>query len=130
MLELALNPTFGDSMLGGDFQVKLDAVTASGGGLDDLFNASELDQKPRVIYQASPTIDAKMRKRTPATVTVLFVVDERGRVENPMVQGSTDPIFERPALSAIKQWRFEPGKRQGEPVTFRMKIPITFPKGK
>jgi len=45
------------------------------------------------------------------------------------VQNSTDPIFEGPALAAIKQWKFEPGKRKGEPVRFRMRVPITFPKG-
>jgi len=59
---------------------------------------------------------------------VLFVVNERGHVENPIIQKSTDPVFERPALNAVKQWRFEPGKRNGEPVRFRMRIPITFPK--
>jgi protein TonB len=45
------------------------------------------------------------------------------------VQQSTDPVFERPALAAVKQWRFEPGKRNGKPVRFRMRVPITFPKG-
>ncbi|MBZ0258769.1 energy transducer TonB, partial [bacterium] len=54
---------------------------------------------------------------------------QRGQVENPIVQKSTDPIFENPALSAVKKWKFEPGKRNGEPVRFRMRVPITFPKG-
>jgi protein TonB len=44
------------------------------------------------------------------------------------VQSSDDPIFERPALAAIKQWRFEPARRKGEPVSFRLRQKITFPK--
>ena len=36
---------------------------------------------------------------------------------------------ERPALAAVKKWKFEPGKKGGEPVRFRMRVPITFPKG-
>ena len=61
-------------------------------------------------------------------VYVLFVVSERGKVENPRVWQSTDPALERPALAAVKKWRFEPGKRNGKPVRFRMRCPITFPK--
>jgi len=43
------------------------------------------------------------------------------------VQSSPDPVFERPALTAVKQWKFEPGKRGGQAVRFRMRVPITFP---
>lgn len=130
-LELALNPTIGDGFTGGDFAVRLD--TASTGqqedAVDSLFSMADLDQKPRITYQPSPVVDAQVRKKAPGTVYVLFVVDQRGRVESPIVQDSTDPIFEKPALAAVKQWRFEPGKRKGEPVRFRMRVPITFPEG-
>ena len=44
-------------------------------------------------------------------MTLSFTVDERGRVQNPKVEKSTDPAFDKPALDAIKQWRFEPGSR-------------------
>jgi protein TonB len=69
-----------------------------------------------------------VRKQAPGTAYILFVVDAQGRVENPQVQKSSDPVFEKPALAAVKQWRFEPGKRNGQPVRFRMRVPVTFPK--
>jgi protein TonB len=72
-------------------------------------------------------VEAPLRKRVPATVHVLFVVAPDGRVESPLVQKSTDAMFERSALAAVKQWRFEPGKKNGEAVRFRMRVPITFP---
>jgi protein TonB len=128
-LELALNPGLSGGWLEGDFAVKLDSVVGGGDEVDALFSLADLDQKPRVVYQPSPVLDAKVRKRAPGTVYILFVVDRDGRVQNPIVQKSTDPVFERPALAAIKQWRFEPGKRNGQPVSFRMRVPITFPKG-
>ena len=128
-LELALNPGFSDGWLGGDFAVQLNTIGGEDGkGLDELFSLSDLDQRPRAIYQPSPVISEKVRKRAPGSVHILFIVDERGRVVQPKVQKSTDPIFERPALNAVKQWKFEPGKRNGEPVRFRMRVPITFPK--
>jgi periplasmic protein TonB len=132
-LELALNPGMGggDGMAG-DFAVKLPTAASSKSGeaaTDELFSLSDLDQKPRVIYQPGPVLDAELRKKAPGTVHILFVVGIDGRVEEPRVQKSTDPIFDRPALAAVKQWKFEPGKRKGAAVRFRMRVPITFPAG-
>lgn len=127
-LELALNPGLGDGWFAGDFAVDLNAIGGAKANADALFSMADLDQKPRVLYRANPVWNAKMRKLAPGTVYILFVVDERGRVKDPKVQSSTDPAFERAALTAVKQWKFEPGKRKGEPVQFRMRQPITFPK--
>jgi protein TonB len=135
-LELALNPGFSEGwMAGGDFAINLNALmattnTSSGGdGLDAIFSELDLDEKPRAVYQPGPVMNVQMRRRTPATVYILFLVDERGRVVEPRVQKSTDQIFEKPALSAVKQWQFEPGKRKGKAVRFRMRVPIIFPQG-
>lgn len=128
-LELALNPGAGDagSAGGGDFAIKLQAVGgSSGGGDDEMFSLADLDQKPRAIYQQQPQLSAALRKKMPAVVNILFTVDESGRVENPIVQSSSDPQFDAPALAAIKQWKFEPGKRNGKPVRFRMRQPMAF----
>lgn len=128
-LELALNPEFSDGWTTGDFTVNL---KDKGGQVDDveaLFSMSDLDQKPRVIYQPGPLLNDKLRQKAPGTVYVIFLVDKSGGVVEPMVQNTTDPIFERPALDAVKKWKFEPGKRNGQPVRFRMRVPISFQKG-
>ncbi|MBI1303075.1 MAG: TonB family protein [Phycisphaera sp.] len=129
-LELALNPGMGGGGAG-DFAVTLPVgggASEEDGGVDALFSLSDLDQKPRIIYDVQPQFPPALKKLAPATVYIVFIVDQRGRVENPMVQSSTDSSFDAPALAAVRQWRFEPGKRNGEPVRFRMRVPITFPK--
>ncbi len=129
-LELALNPGFsGGWMGGGDFAVSLKTIASKGDDMDSIFSMADLDQKPRVVYQPGPTITKQIRRKAPGTAYIIFVVDQNGRVVNPAVQKSTDPVFEKPALAAVKQWKFEPGKRNGKPVRFRMRVPITFPKG-
>lgn len=129
-LELALNPGISEGWTTGDFAVKLNTTASSGeSGVDALFSVADLDQTPRVIYQPGPMLTKELRKKAPGTVYIIFVVDQQGRVENPMVQKSSDPVFEKPALNAVKQWKFEPGKRNGKPVRFRMRVPFTFPKG-
>lgn len=127
-LELALNPGAGGGLTG-SFVNKLTPLAANGDNVEALFSMADLDQKPRVVYQPGPLLGKQVRKKAPGTAYIIFIVDKRGRVENPIVQKSTDPAFERPALAAVKQWKFEPGKRNGAPVRFRMRVPITFPKG-
>lgn len=127
-LELALNPGAGDGFGPSVIDIQLPGLGGGGGGMGELANLADLDQKPRILHQPSPVLSEKVRKRAPGTVYVLFIVDEDGRVTRPKVQKSTDPIFERPALNAVKQWKFEPGKRKGQPVSFRMRVPISFPK--
>lgn len=89
-----------------------------------------LDVKPRVIHQASPVVTKEMSRKLPARVVVVFIVNAKGRVENVRVQQSTDSVFEQPALSAVSKWRFEPGRKDGNPVACRMRVPIVFPKSK
>ncbi len=127
-LELALNPGFGEGIMGGDFVVKLNTIGSKNEDVDALFSLSDLDQKPRVVYQPSPRFTKGVRKNAPGKVYIIFVVNKQGRVVNPKVQKSTHPVFEKPALNAVKRWKFEPGKRNGNAVRFRMRVPITFPK--
>lgn len=128
-LELALNPGMGGGAGVADFAVDLKTIAGAAKDSDALFSIADLDQKPRPIYQPGPTITDPMRKRAPGQVYIIFIVNQEGRVTDPIVQSSTDPIFDKAALDAIKNWKFEPGKRAGKPVRFRMRVPITFPAG-
>lgn len=132
-LELALGGGAGDGPGTGDLAIDLSKFTRIGQDASDaadaLFSLADLDQAPRVVHQPSPVLSPDVTKRAPGTAHVLFVVEADGRVAQPVVQNSTDPVFERPALAAVKQWRFEPGRRNGKPVRFRMRVPITFPRG-
>jgi protein TonB len=96
-------------------------------GLERAFNLTEIDQKPRPILQGAPVYPATMRSRkVEGVVTVLFVVDPTGKVTNPRVEKSTHQEFERPAVDAVKQWKFEPAIKGGQRVPCKMRVPIRF----
>jgi len=79
------------------------------------------------VFQPAPQYPPEMKKKKiQGTVHVLFIVDKDGRVKEPKVQKSDNPAFDNSALSAVKRWRFDPGKVAGEAVQFRMRVPITF----
>jgi TonB family protein len=89
------------------------------------FSLSEMDQRPQVIYQAVPVYPSSMHSVL-GSVTVIFVVDSNGKVVNPRVEKSSHHEFEKPAIDAVKQWKFEPGVKAGKRVSCKMRVPITF----
>ena len=65
-------------------------------------------------------------KNIDGVVTLIFIVDETGRVINPRVEKSSHPEFDSPALEAVRQWKFEPAIKGGQRVSCRMRVPIRF----
>jgi protein TonB len=94
-----------------------------GGPID--FN--KLDRAPRATAQMSPDFPSTMRQQGIAgSVTVAFEVDKEGRVVRAEALNYTRREFVEPALRAVRNWHFEPGKQNGRPVSFRMAVPIEF----
>lgn len=127
-LEMVLNGGgFGDGagVFAGALPLALPGGSGSG-NMADLFNMGDLEEKPRVIYRARPDVTRAMSKRMPCTVNILMTVNKQGRVVNPTVYSTDDPLFNDAALKAIREWKFEPGKRKGKPDDFRVRQPITF----
>jgi TonB family protein len=69
--------------------------------------AGQLGRTPAIT--ATPEYpDAAIRDRLEGETTVCFGVDSRGRVIRPNVRSSTNQIFDRPAIKAIRASKFEP----------------------
>lgn len=91
------------------------------------FSMSEIDQKPRAVFQTAPLYPAELRdKKLEGSVTVIFVVDSSGKVLDPRIEKSSNPAFDKPALDAVRQWKFEPAVKGGERVNCKMRAPIRF----
>lgn len=92
-----------------------------------VFPAHLLDNEPKARFRSAPVypFEAK-RNGVRGEVVVEFEVNERGEVMSPRVVRSTDSIFEAPTLRAVSKWTFEPGRKDGRAVRFRMMIPIVF----
>jgi len=92
-----------------------------------VFSMEDLDQKPVAVAQIQPTHPRDLLKaKVEGQVVVLFVVDEEGRVEDPRVENSSRPEFEKPALDAVRKWKFKPGTKEGAPVKTYIRQPIRF----
>ncbi len=133
-IEAALNGQGG----GGDFG---DAVSFASGGriggtgkagtmnekIEESFSLAEIDQKPQPVFQTSPVYPAELRsKKLEGVVSVIFIVDAQGRVMNQRAEKSSHPAFEKPALEAVRQWKFEPAVKAGQRVACNMRVSIRF----
>ncbi len=91
------------------------------------FDIKQLDTPPVVRSQKKPEYPMSQRATgLGGEVVVLFVVDTRGDVRNPVVVRSNNPAFNQPALDAVSAWRFNPGKVGGQAVNTRMMVPMIF----
>jgi protein TonB len=103
------------------------SLTAAEKVQDDAFAVGDLEKRPEAVSQVAPVYPAELRKaKVEGVVTLVFVLDETGRVEDPRVENSSRPEFEKPALEAIRKWRFSPGQKDGQKVRTYIRIPMRF----
>ena len=94
---------------------------------DMIFEISDLDQAPVAIVQIAPVYPPKLkRNRVQGTVQVVFIVDENGNVKRPSIEKSSNREFNENALKAVRQWKFEPGGKDGKKVKTRVRVSLSF----
>ena len=108
-----------------------DGGSGAGDDRDELFgpfaNTIQLDRVPHARVQMPPDYPAALRQAgITGTVRVEFDVDTTGRVTAARVLHSTNREFDDATIRAVLRWQFEPGKRHGRAVPFRMAIPVDF----
>lgn len=84
---------------------------------------------PRLIREVKPNYTSEaMRARVQGIVTLEAVVNADGSVGNVQVLKSLDSTFglDKEAVRTVKLWRFEPGRRLGQPVAVMVQIEMSF----
>jgi len=82
---------------------------------------------PKVVHKVDPqyTKDARDAK-IEGTVVVQTEIHTDGRAHNISVVKSLDPGLDHNAIDAISQWKFEPGKKDGEAVAVTATIEVNY----
>ena len=92
-----------------------------------VFDPSMLDQQPVPQFQARPQYPFEMRRAGIAgEVTVDFIVDPDGNVQNAYALKSSQHEFEASAVQAVSKWKFKAGRKAGKNVPTHMQVPIVF----
>jgi len=103
--------------------------TGDGGFGTGAFGAGSDVTMPTVLREVKPSYTAEaMRAKVQGAVMVQAVVREDGTVGQVRVVRSLDRTFglDEKALEAVRNWRFNPGRRQGRNVAVIVEIELMF----
>lgn len=82
---------------------------------------------PVVVSEVKPSYPADaMAVGAEGSVELECVVNTDGSVGDVRVVRPLYPLLDEAALAAIKQWRFKPGLREGQPVPVLVTVEMTF----
>jgi TonB family protein len=81
---------------------------------------------PRVIFAPHPEFSEEARKaKFQGTVVLFLVVGTDGRAHDVRIIRSLGMGLDEKALAAIGQWRFEPGRKDGNPVAVQVNVEVS-----
>jgi protein TonB len=100
----------------------------SGGGIGGgVYRPGGAVTAPRVITQVKPTYtNEALSQKIQGTVVVELIVTSEGKPSEVRVIRSLDSGLDQQALTAVSQWRFEPGRLAGAPVDVLVTIVLDF----
>lgn len=125
-LESSLS-TLAISVEKGDFNLKFSPAFSA--DLSSLtFEIQEVDTPPSPLFKIKPRypLIAKHQK-TEGALLMQFTVNPKGETQDIRIMEADPPgIFNDSALEAVRQWRFNPGYKNGRPVSVRVSLPIKY----
>ena len=82
---------------------------------------------PRGLYTPDPEYSEEARKaKWQGTVVLWVVVGPDGRAHDIRVQRSLGMGLDEKAMEAVRSWKFEPAKKDGQPVAVQVNIEVNF----
>jgi TonB family protein len=82
---------------------------------------------PKVLYRVEPEYTVNARKaKLQGSVVVYALISPEGRVINMKVSHRLGLGLDEKAMEALTKWRFQPGMKDGQPVTVEALIDLHF----
>jgi TonB family protein len=82
---------------------------------------------PRIIYRIEPEFSEEARKnKMQGMVLLRVIIGTDGKAHDISVRRSLGMGLDERAIDAVKQWRFEPGKKDGQPVPVEVSFEVSF----
>jgi TonB family protein len=97
-------------------------LDAQAGRFDRLYAISDLT----AIRQQSPNFPRTAPRGASGSVEMHMTVTEAGDVRDIEVLGNPRDYFERAAVAAVRNWRFEPVREGGRTIPVRVAVRVTF----
>ncbi len=94
---------------------------------DGVYRIGDGVSAPRLLRRVEPEYSDEARKaRWQGTVVLAVEVWPDGRAHNIRILQALGLGLDERAVEAVEQWRFEPGRKGGEPVKVRAQVEVNF----
>jgi len=106
----------------------LATVLALSAAAQQVYDPGNGVKMPTILKEVKPQYTATAReKKVQGAVLLQAVVLENGHIADDVkVERSLDADLDQQAISALKQWEFKPGTKDGKPVAVRIHCELTF----
>jgi len=82
---------------------------------------------PRALYAPDPEYSEEARKaKWQGTVVLWVIVGPDGRPRDIRIQRSLGMGLDEKAIEAVRQWKFDPAKKDGQPVAVQINVEVNF----
>src|SRR5580704_12539553 len=82
---------------------------------------------PKALYAPDPEYSEEARKaKYQGTVVLWLVVDASGRPQQIRIQRALGMGLDEKAIEAVKQWKFDPARRDGQAVPVMINVEVNF----
>jgi protein TonB len=100
---------------------------AKEGASDKVYKMGRGVSVPRAIYQPDPEYSKKARKKKlQGTCLLSIVVGADGKPHDIRVTRPLGPGLDEEAIKAVQQWKFEPARKDGQPVAVEVVVEVNF----
>ena len=82
---------------------------------------------PALLYKVEPEYTELARNAHVEGLVVLYVeVDPEGKAINPRVVRTLGYGLDEKAIEAVRMWKFEPARKDGQPVAVQINVEVNF----
>ncbi len=82
---------------------------------------------PRAVYAPDPEYSEEARKaKYQGTVVLWVVIGPDGKPHDIRVQRTLGMGLDEKAIEAVKQWKFDPARKDGQPVAVQINVEVNF----
>ena len=91
------------------------------------YESQDVDEMAQAVTRKAPDYRiSRLSGIETGRVDIKFEITSEGTVENIRVVSSSNPALEKPAIAAMREWRFKPARRDGVPVRVTAMQPFVF----
>lgn len=100
----------------------------SGDDNDKVYEPGGDVKSPKLVHYVEPDFSPSSSKEAfvEGTVKISTVVTRDGLPTNLHVTSGLNSQEDKTALEAVKQWKFQPGTKAGQPVNVRVTVEVNF----